>query len=596
VEAVVVSERAGASDGGRQTLLVALCVLGLVVGATALGPDGGGGFASGPEFDLSALLELFGDSDDGEPGCAVSLLGEPVPGETVPVVVVSESGPVEGARVWLNDRAIGRTNESGRVAGRIPYERPVEIRARVPDGVDCTAGSGDSSFDRRGLDAGPAVASGVTGAASPVAGSDPGAVGPAGAAAASGPTNVTQTVQTDGRIDVAVSGRPFPGETVTVLARIGGRPVPDATVTVDGQQVGETDDAGRYELTVPDDGTARFTLGVERGDYSGRTRVDVALLDVTVSPTTVLALPGQPAVLNVTLGAETVDGARVAVAGESVGETGPDGKRRVTLPTDPTATIRVRAVDQTATVSMARLYAGTVAVVGFVLAALGAVAVGLARRVSGTANTPSADAVGSRTRRLLNRVVRRALAVATWLTGVFDDAEGRLRAFWRDVRASPRAVVARLRALPGAIRGGLAALVGWLRALPSRLRAFRRAGDDGAETVTRGAAAAVPDAEGDPTTLRERWRTFARWVTPDRWRKRTPGEVVRAATAEGYPQESATDLATAFREVEYGGAERTEERTTRAREAFDALAAHRRAEGAPSVTGGSHAGREGRER
>ena len=402
---------------------------------------------------------------------------------------------------------------------------------------------------------------------------------------------MTATVETDGRIEIVVTERPFPGETVTVLARIEGRPVPDASVTVDGQRVGETDDAGRYRLTVPDDGTKRLTVAVERGDYSGRARVPVALLDVTVSPTTIVALPDQSAVLNVTLGAETVPGASVTVDGQQVGETGPDGTRRVTLPTDPTATIRVQAVDQTATVSVARLYAGTVAVVGFVLAALGGIVVALARRVSGTARTPSADAVGSRARRLLNRVVRRALGVATWLTGVFDDAEARLRAFWRDLRGSPRTVVARLRALPGAVRDGVAALLGWLRELPSRLRGFRGT-DDGDEAAATESPATVPDAGSDPTALRERWRAFARWVTPDRWRQRTPGEVVRAATAEGYPREPATDLAAAFREVEYGGAERTAERAERAQEAFDALAAHRRAEGASSVAGDPRADRE----
>lgn len=572
---------------GRQTLLVALCVLGLIVGATALGPADTEGFSAGPQFDLSSLLELFGDGSTEEPGCEVSLLDEPVPGATVAVVVVGESGPVDGARVWLNDRAIGRTNESGRVDGRVPYERPIEIRAQVPEGVSCAADD-DSSFDRRGLAAGPAAASGVTGAL-PTArgGSDRNGVAgdPVGAAAVSGRANVTETVQTDGRIEIAVTERPFPGETVTVVGRIGGRPVPDATVTVDGRRVGETDADGRYELTVPDDGTERFTVGVERGDYSGQSRVAVALLDVAVSPTTLVALPGQPAVLNVTLGSETVPGASVTVDGEAVGETGPTGTRRVTLPSDPTATIRVRAVDQTATVSMARLYAGTVALVGFVLVVLGTVLVGLVRRAPATAPTPRVDRLGSRVRALLNRVVRRALAVATWLTGVFDDAEGRLRAFWGDVRESPRALVDRLRALPGAVRRGLAALWQWVRAVPSRLRAARRSGDDEAVAASD-PTGGVPAPSADPATLRERWRSFARWVTPDRWRQRTPGEVVRAAAAEGYPREPATDLATAFREVEYGGAEPTAERSERAQEAFDALAAHRRAEGAPSVGSG----------
>lgn len=572
------------SERGRQALLVALCVLGLVVAATALGPAAdGGGFQSGGEIDLSDLLSLFVDGEQSHASCRVTFLDDPVPGDTVTVLVVSGSGPVADARVWLNDRAIGRTNETGRVAGRVPYERPIEIRAQVPDGTDCTA-EGEASFDRGALGA---AAGGTT-----ALGATPAATAAGGSVAASTPVNVTRTVTTEGRIDIAVTERPDPGETVSLVARIRGRPVPDATVTVDGHRAGETDDHGQYALAVPDDGSERVRVTVERGDYRGRTTVTVALLHASVAPSTVVAVPTYPAALNVTLGREPVPGATVTLDGERIGETDADGHLRITLPSDPTATIRVRAADQTTTVSMAHLYAGATGLVGVVLLVLGAVGLTLVRRVPTPDGVPETDRIERRIRRLLNRLVRRALALATWLTELVDDAETRLRAFWRTLRTSPLAALRHLRALPGTVAGALAALWRWLYALPAKLTTLRSSGDGGTATGSaRPTGAARPTSHGDPTTLRERWRTFARWVMPDRWQQRTPGEVARAATAEGYPREAVTDLATAFREVEYGGATPTERHERRTREAFDALAAHRRAEGASVPSGTDEADR-----
>jgi len=69
---------------------------------------------------------------------------------------------------------------------------------------------------------------------------------------------------------------------VTLVATIQGDPVPAATVSIDGDRVGRTDENGEYALAIPDDGTERLRVDVQRGEIQGRTFVDVRLLRVAV--------------------------------------------------------------------------------------------------------------------------------------------------------------------------------------------------------------------------------------------------------------------------------------------------------------------------
>lgn len=72
-------------------------------------------------------------------------------------------------------------------------------------------------------------------------------------------------------------------------------------------------------------------------------------------------------------------------------------------------------------------------------------------------------------------------------------------------------------------------------------------------------------------SLRERWRTFARWVVPRGWRQRTPGEVSRAAIERGFPRESVAQFTWVFREVEFGDRPLSTDRERRATEAYERL-------------------------
>ena len=76
-------------------------------------------------------------------------------------------------------------------------------------------------------------------------------------------------------------------------------------------------------------------------------------------------------------------------------------------------------------------------------------------------------------------------------------------------------------------------------------------------------------------TLRRLWRTVARWVVPGRWRSRTPGEISRAAIDRGYPAEPVETLTRVFRDIEYGNHSLSDERWDAARKAFERLARHR---------------------
>ncbi|WP_434530743.1 DUF4129 domain-containing protein [Haloarcula sp. NS06] len=80
-------------------------------------------------------------------------------------------------------------------------------------------------------------------------------------------------------------------------------------------------------------------------------------------------------------------------------------------------------------------------------------------------------------------------------------------------------------------------------------------------------------SDGDESalpSLRDIWRAFARHVVPGHWRTRTPGEVSRAAIDSGLPRAPVEALTEAFRDVEYGGYS-SDNRREQARNAYDAL-------------------------
>jgi hypothetical protein len=502
----------------RQPPLLALCVFGLLVAALALPPADANGAGSGgagppelPELDGNVTIDPGDVPIDIElpegrmpdSGCLVVLGGEPVPGSDLAVYVVRDRQPVPDTRVWFNGRRVGRTDDRGRVVGRVPYDRDLNVRVGLA--AECAFLTPDGRRYDQSL-AGSADAAALTG-------------GPEAAALAGGPTfgsarervrrtgtrgNDSATVPVGGEVDIGVRGEPYPGETVTAVAAVNGVPFRNARVFVDGERVGRADDRGRYRLQIP--GRERVTLRVERGDFVGERTLQVWTLSVSIQPRGLLAVPGESGTLQATLGPRPAADAPVFVDGERVGRTDSEGRLTLALPADPGAPVEVRARGQVEQLPMWAVYLPSVALVagllglatgstgaagrrygrrvgllaaagwltpvallaGYVLggwpglaAAVGLVAVpwaAVAVRSRGEDMAPAgADVEG-----LLGRLARRGKAVALALTDGLSGAVDR-------VLAGLRCGVALGRALPARLRAMLAAPAAWLSAAPGRL-------------------------------------------------------------------------------------------------------------------------------
>jgi hypothetical protein len=604
----------------RQLALLALCALGLLVAAFAapqvdaglgLGPGGpgespdapsGGGGGSGGGGDgigfgdaIQELLEWLSDDEPGDresgdaTACAVRFVGEPTPGARLTVVVSDDSGRVEGARVSLGGEVVGTTDERGTVTVEVPYERELTLDATLPAGSSCSNTRATAGVEAAAASAAVVPVAASTGSAGSlrksVAAQDwPGADDDG--ADADGP-RVTQAVTVDGEVTIRVVGEPIPGERVAIAAAIDGEPMREATVSVDGQRVGRTDDEGRYGLDVPTDGRDSLTVRVERGEFAGRKTVDVTDLRAVVRPATILAIPGGDAVVVARLGNRTVQNATVTLGGERLGTTDAQGRLAFSMPTDPTAVIALQSGELTARQSLLPLYAVTALVVVLVVLGLALVVAKLRGRTDGVRRT--ATSLTDRLRRLARWLVGLAFRITAALEGLLDWLAARLGALRAAlaslaglgilgaVRESVTGALAWLLSLPGRLWAALVAALVWLRGLPGRLRAS--GADDTTPTADETVTATAGDEGGAPSGLRERWRAFARWVAPERWPQRTPGEVAREAAETGFPREPVRDLTRLFRDVEYGGRPETPEREDRSRAAFDALRDHREADG-----------------
>jgi hypothetical protein len=608
----------------RQLTLVALCLLGLLIAAFAaptisasgpgVGPPpggGGGGGGSGGEGggggagieDLVRWLagETDSDSDererDEEPpplqrpetqsppaeACSVRFVDDPLPGERVTIAVTKGRDEIEGATVTLNGESVGTTNTYGQVDTVVPYERRLALRARLPGDVTCSQVSQPEGLDAP-VESAPASRPLLPGgpnrpATSRVA---------AGTRKQADGGNVSNSYSVDATVNITVEGRPIPGKTVELEVQVDSVPMRQATVEVDGEAVGQTDNTGEFDLALPADGRERITVRVSRGDFNGTKDIRLAQLSASLRPTTVIAIPGGDTRVQVTLGQDPVAGATVSYRGQAVSETTAQGQTTISLPSDPTASVTVEAASQRVRKAVWPLYAGT-ALIGALALVAGVAAVALL--VFGVTWLV----------RLLRWLASAALRLATRL----EDAVvwlriqlGRFRRWVADLVATGResvpALVARLGSwlldLPGLALAGLLAVLGWIRDalvwlwhVPGRLWrwlwSLRESDEDGADDADDGRAAATGPSAGvheGPTSLRERWRAFARWVSPRDWRKRTPGEVARDAVATGFPDEPVETLTDVFRDVEYGNVPLSEARREQAREAFESLAEHRR--------------------
>ncbi|WP_161625193.1 DUF4129 domain-containing protein [Halosimplex carlsbadense] len=407
----------------RQAALVGLCLVGLVVAAfvAPVAPDaggfdpgresnadagggrdaggggsgggggggggsgGGGGVPGGGGDDIDEPLPIPGD--DGAPierGCGVVVEEDPVPGGVVSVRVYDDLRPAPDVSVWFGDRFVGRTDRAGRVEGRVPYTRELNVTVRVP-GEDCEffrPPAGDGEGD------GPVELS-VGAGASPAGGVGRAAVDPDRGALGDGPWtgarqqtadgNDTGAYAVSGAVNLSVVGEPYPGTNVTVRAAIAGVPVGRAAVDIDGERAGRTTADGRYELAVPAD-AAELSVTVERGDFSGSRTVDVWVLDAALVPQEGLPVPGEPALVAAAAGPKPAADAGVALDGSRLGSTDGNGTVAFALPADPRGTVAVETDRQSATTPLWTAYASTI-LASALLVVVGVAATGVAARV-----------------------------------------------------------------------------------------------------------------------------------------------------------------------------------------------------------------------
>ncbi|WP_459191407.1 DUF4129 domain-containing protein [Halosimplex sp. J119] len=448
-----------------------------------------------------------GDAPPTERGCAVVVENEPIPGAMVEVSVYDDLRPAPNVSVWFGDRFVGRTDEEGGVRGRAPYTRELNVTVQKP-GEECEFFRRQYEDDPQSNVARPEQSS--------LSGSDRSSLGAgfgAGDLSLGGDTdslaqtddgNDTAPYTVHGTANATVAGDPYPGETVTLRASVKGVGMRRANVSVDGELVGRTTVNGTYHLAVPDDEDS-IRIAVERGDFGASVVLDVWLLDASVVPQEGLPFPGEPALVNATVGGPPVDDARVSLAGSQLGRTDDHGSLGFSLPADPRQSVTVRTERQSVRTTLWNVYLATIVPAAFLLVAgvvgvtvttrvrgrragrraalvwaavatmfvglvvgegfgllvsIGLVLLGAAVLNRGTVRSGGESAAGSLAA-LVAFVRRTALAIADWIAVALDR-----------VAAALGRVAARIASLPLSIRGLAARLGAWLRALPGRVRAF----------------------------------------------------------------------------------------------------------------------------
>jgi hypothetical protein len=534
---------------------------------------------------------------------------EPVPGQRVTVTVAYRGEPAAGIAVLFNQpdggwRSIGVTGGDGRVTGQVPYVRELRLSLRrtgEPRAAIASAGGRQYAVSRQPLQQ------------------------------VSQQQNRTIRMDSFGEVEV-VTGEHLPGRTVTIEATVEGVPFRNATVSLDDERVGRTTGAGRYELRLPDDGRERVEVRVERGEIAAREHIDIRVLDVRIRPSTAIALPGTNVTVDATAGGEPLDDAAVRLDGATVAQTDGDGEATVHLPWRNSATVAVRGAEQTTTKRLDGLFVAlalVVVVFGGVIG--GIIAVGYragivprgvgGREVGGRLRAAARsvwDTLGylaqgqgrasERIRVVLARgrqrlgdalarvpqLVERALTrVGERTTGlvtgaialpvragalVFDRQRARAasrRAYRRLVAAGVNArqqVWVTCRAIGALVVGVVSGLAGLARGDIGDL--FGSDETRATETEPTADEAEPTEAEGAEertVSLPALWGRFARRVWPQRWRRRTPGEVARHAIDQGLPAEAVQELTDAFRAAEYAPSGATEPQQRAARQALERI-------------------------
>jgi transglutaminase-like putative cysteine protease len=527
------------------------------------------------------------------PPYEVKLTETPVPGKEVTAKVTKAGRPVEGIVVTFNGDPVGETDRNGEVVGTVPYESDLTVRARSPE-----TGDGDDDTVMADL----SLPAGNDETESPDPTPPPAERGPAKLSAGTGPES--PTLATAGREDpqfgsqeddddsertydlttdvsLSVRGVLAPGRETVLVTTIDEVPVADARVTFAGDVVGYTDENGRISVTVTESEMGSVAVGIERDSVSDRVTLSLAEMNVELVPDTVVPLPGQGATVKVTVGETAVSGVPVTVDGRRVGTTDRQGRVAVALPVDGDVRIRAEGPVLSRTVTVSGLFLNLGVAIVAVVGVLVGIVLGVRRY------GPDAEMGAGTVRNVLERIgawvavlpgaVASRLRVATIVSGRYLGVAlaGAIDLARRAVsRIRSVSYTGAVRTALGRVRRGVVGLVRWILAIPARVvGGLVGVLNRGESASTAPGGRGTGDGEngssrgGSGMTIRAAWRWFVRTLglrTPETM---TPGEMRRRAVEMGFPEKPVSRLTDAFRDVEYGGREPTDNLRDRARDA-----------------------------
>lgn len=465
-----------------------------------------------------------------------SVRGDPYPGENVTVRATVKDVPMRDAAVRVDGERVGRTDERGRVTVRIPDDRSETVTVTVSRGDF----AGSARIDVLLLS-----------------------------------------------LDYEAQTFSIPGEPAAVNATVGGAPVSGASVRLDGRSLGATADDGTVSFRLP--AALDRTVAVETERQSvARPLWPVYLPTILVSGLVVVF--GTASSLATARAKSRCAGVRVAAAWAALAALLGGWIVWETIG----FLAAVGALALAGVVYYRRTVASGAASAGGLLAAIGQwllrTAFSVTDRLERVADVCLAllgrfqrwlDSLPRSASGLLARLAARILSIPRGILGALGRVARRLRAIRLStvlgIALAVGVVAAATRLFgPLGLLGSLVLVAAFALAIRRR-RGQSDASPKSTEDVTEGptdrspAAAVTKRPSPEQRSIRELWRRFARRVAPGRWRRRTPGEISRAAIERGFPETPVRTLARAFREVEYGGRSPSEARRDAAADAFDSL-------------------------
>lgn len=495
---------------------------------------------SGAGDSTATRQQTAADNDTGQyrvgGSVNVTLLGEPYPGSTVPLVATVDGVPVRNATVSHNGDIVGRTDTTGR------------YQLTVPDSDTTAVTVSRGEFEG---------------------------------------TAHVDVLNLHVRV-VPAKTLPVPGDSAAVNATINGEAVKNATVTLGDQCRGTTGADGTVAVSLPANPSLTVTAATDRQTaktalwdaYTGTVVVSSMLLVVTVVTIAIAGLVYTPRVAR-GIGVLWAIFDSLFVIGVLWERDG----LAIALAVVGVAALYHYRADM---LSGGQAVAHTVRNGSQILAGHVARLIQLSRR--------TALWLVGRIEAMLSIGRRLAIRLAAWLASLPLAVTGLSRRFKQWLRSvgyragtviraetTPRRIVTLGFSCVGVIlsyvRWGTAGAVvaGAGVALVAVSVYISGQTDDTDRPTTAsspGPSESVTDSSGGDESvlpsLRDLWRAFAKYVVPGRWRTRTPGEVSRVAIDSGLPRAPVEALTEAFRDVEYGG-HSSDSRREQARNAYDAL-------------------------